>query len=188
MASGPHRCVSYANSTNPDTLIAAGMSIKQTAFFDFEDELSATRRLLERLPYDRFSWRPHDKSWTLGELATHIASLPWWMQSTLAEDGFDVAGGTPPPETRTDTASVLEFFDTTSAELRHTFEAATDETFDEAWQLRSGETVLMEQSKSAVLRRWGISHLVHHRAQLTVYLRMLDVPLPQIYGPTADES
>lgn len=163
------------------------MAIRQTAFFDLEDELTSTRKLLERLPDGRFDWRPHERSWTLGELATHVASLPWWMRVTLDEDGFDVgAGGS--PETRTDTGSVLEYFDTEARKLRQSFEAATDETMNEPWQLRHGEAVIMEHPKSVVLRRWGVSHLIHHRAQLTVYLRQLDVPLPPLYGPTADEQ
>ena len=163
------------------------MSIKETTFFDFDDELKATRKLLERLPDGRFDWRPHERSWTLGELATHIASLPWWMRITLDDDGFDVGGGAA-PETRTDTDGVLEYFDAEAEELRASFASATDDTMNEAWQLRHGETIIMEQPKSVVLRRWGISHLIHHRAQLTVYLRQLDVPLPPLYGPTADEQ
>lgn len=164
------------------------MSIKETALFDLEDELKATRKLLERVPDGRFDWRPHERSWTLGELATHVASLPWWMLVSIDEDGFDVGGNTGAPETRTDTESVLQFFDANASDLRTSFAAATDETMNEPWQLRHGDTVIMEQPKSVVLRRWGISHLVHHRAQLTVYLRQLDVPLPPLYGPTADEQ
>lgn len=164
------------------------MSIKETALFDLEEELNATRRLLERLPDGRFDWRPHEKSWTLGEMATHIASLPWWMLTSIDEDEFDLGGGAGSPETRSDSESVLELFDAEATALRASFAAATDETMNEPWQLRHGETVIMEQPKSVVLRRWGISHLIHHRAQLTVYLRLLDVPLPPIYGPTADEQ
>ncbi len=163
------------------------MSIKEIALFDLDDELNATRRLLERLPDGRFDWRPHEKSWTLGELATHIASLPWWMLTSIDEDEFDLGGGAGPPETRSDTEGVLELFDAEATKLRASFAAATDETMKEPWKLRHGETVVMEQPKSVVLRSFGISHMIHHRAQLTVYLRQLDVPLPPLYGPTADE-
>ncbi|NNF04370.1 MAG: hypothetical protein HKN17_07885 [Rhodothermales bacterium] len=163
------------------------MSIRETAFFDLEDELNATRHVLERLPDGRFDWRPHERSWTLGELATHVASLPWWMLVILDDDGFDVGAGQS-PETRTDADAVIEFFDANAAALRDAFARATDEILRGPWQLRHGESVIFELSKSVVLRRWGLSHLVHHRAQLTVYLRQLDVPLPPLYGPTADEQ
>ena len=119
---------------------------------------------------------------------THVASLPWWMVTTIDEDGFDTGGGAEPPETRTSVNDVLAFFDDNAAMLRASFAAATDGTMSEAWQLRHGDTVIMEMPKSVVLRRWGLSHLIHHRAQLTVYLRQLDVPLPPLYGPTADEQ
>lgn len=164
------------------------MSIKEVAHFDLDDELNATRILLERLPDGRFDWRPHEKSWTLGELATHVATLPWWMITTLDEDGFDMGGGTESPEVRSNTESILELFDANAKQLRASFAAATDETMNKPWQFRNGETVIMEQPKSVVLRRFGMSHMIHHRAQLTVYLRQLDVPLPPLYGPTADEQ
>jgi len=163
------------------------MSIKETALFDLDDELNATRSLLDRLPDDRFDWQPHDREWTLGELATHVASLPRWMLTIIDEDGFDVGGEAESPETRTDTDGVLAYFDETAEALRASFAEATDDTMNEPWRLRHGDTVIMEQPKAVVLRRWGISHLVHHRAQLGVYLRQLNVPLPPLYGPTADE-
>jgi uncharacterized damage-inducible protein DinB len=164
------------------------MSVKNTALFDFEDELGATRTVLERLPDEGFDWRPHERSWTLGELATHIASLPWWMETTITEDGFDVGGSSESPETQTDREGVLAMFDASVEKLEQAWDEATDETFDEPWKLRHGDAVLMEQPKMKVLRRFGLSHVIHHRAQLTVYLRMLDVPLPPLYGPTADEQ
>lgn len=162
-------------------------SLKRAAFGDLDDELAATRRLLERVPDEHLGWRPHARSMTLGALATHLATLPYWMHTTLAEDAFDLAA-TPRNEALGSRAAILERFDAHAAALRAQWRDTPEATLAAPWTLRQGERVLLTQPRAAVLRGMGLSHLIHHRGQLTVYLRLLDVPLPALYGPTADEA
>jgi uncharacterized damage-inducible protein DinB len=156
------------------------------AFADLDPELRATRRVLERLPADRLDFRPHPKSWTLGELATHVANIPLWMTATLRDDGIDLAAiprstGLPSPE------AILEAFDRHADDARAAWAETTADALEDAWTVRYGERVMSQQPRRRVLRSSGLSHLVHHRAQLTVYLRLLDVPVPGLYGPSADD-
>jgi uncharacterized damage-inducible protein DinB len=165
---------------------AAPQSMKQVAFGDLEYETAATRRVLERVPDEHLAWKPHEKSFSLGDLATHVANLLFWQRTILEEDGFDVAA-VPPAAAAADRETLLRTFDENHAAVRAAFERIDDARFAEPWTLRSGEHVIFTQPRGQVMRGMGINHLVHHRAQLTVYLRMLDVPLPGIYGPSADE-
>lgn len=156
------------------------------AFADLDPELRATRRVLERLPADRLDFRPHPKSWTLAELATHVANIPLWITGTLRDEGIDLAAiprstGLPSPE------AILETFDRHADEARAAWAATDADALEQPWTIRYGERVMSEQPRRRVLRSSGISHLIHHRAQLTVYLRLLDVPVPGLYGPSADD-
>lgn len=159
---------------------------RHAAFADLDAELAATRRVLERLPDDRLDFRPHPKSWTLGGLATHIANLPVWITMTLTEDGIDLAA-LPRNEALPSAAAILDAFDRNAAAAREAWEATDDERLAAPWTVRHGTHVVTEQPRRAMLRSAGISHIVHHRGQLTVYLRLLDVPVPGLYGPSADE-
>ncbi|MCY3808245.1 MAG: DinB family protein [Gemmatimonadetes bacterium] len=152
--------------------------------------LEGTRPLLAALPDDSLGWRPHDRSWTLGELAAHIANIPSWTAGTLNASELDLApvGGEPmppvaPPKT---TADLLAALDQSAAEARSVVEATSDETFLEPWSLLVAGDVRFTLPKGAVIRTFILDHLIHHRAQLGVYLRLLDVPVPQTMGPTAD--
>ncbi len=159
----------------------------QLAFGDMEYELGVTRKMLSRVPDDGFNWRPHKKSWTMGELASHIVDLLWWQVITLEKDGIDMSK--PWPKTKVSTqAELMTAFDSNEHKLLATLGRTTEDTLSEPWTLQYGDQVYFTESKATVLRRFGISHLVHHRAQLSVYLRMNDVPLPPSYGPTADEN
>lgn len=155
---------------------------------DFAAELALTRKLLERVPEEHFGWKPHPKSWSLGELATHIATIPMWAGGILQRDAFDLAT-LPRDRNRAPESAqaLLDTFDRNAAAARAAFDATDADGFAATWTLRRGSHVLSETTRAAALRQLGISHLVHHRGQLTVYLRLLDVPVPGLYGPSADE-
>ena len=162
-------------------------SLKQLALGDLNHELNTTRKLLERVPEAHLDWKPHDRSMTLGGLALHVATIPFWVSRVLGADFFDIAAvGRNPPPTRLQ--DILDAFEERVAGMRQALDAADDAALTQPWQLRRGEQVLQTMPRVAVIRAMGINHMVHHRAQLSVYLRLLDVPLPPMYGPTADEQ
>ncbi|MEZ5066349.1 MAG: DinB family protein [bacterium] len=167
------------------------MSIAQSMLPEFDQEMATTRRVLERVPEGRMDWRPHEKSFPLGSLATHVANLLSWTGITLDGDGFDVnpkdGPNAQPPLCRT-TEELVARFDENVAAARAAIAGASDQKMFENWSLRNGGEVAFTLPKVAVLRSFVMNHLIHHRAQLSVYLRLCDVPLPSIYGPTADES
>jgi uncharacterized damage-inducible protein DinB len=165
----------------------AAPSIRQLALGDLDAELGTTRRLLERLPDEQLAWKPHEKSFSLGSLATHLATLPVWLVSIVQEDFFDVGAPMPKQEPLGSRDAVLEVFDRNAAAFRDALDAADDDVLARRWEMRIGEAVSLAAPKHAVLRSIGINHIIHHRGQLSVYLRVLEVPLPPIYGPTADE-
>ena len=153
---------------------------------EFDQEFAATRKSLERVPEDRFDFKPHDKSWSLHELAAHCAEIPNWVPVTLNMDVFDLDE----PYERTVPKTVEEMltqFDSSVAAARALIEQASAEQMMETWQMKKGGEVALEMPKGAVLRSFIFSHNVHHRAQLGVYLRLLGVPVPGHYGPSADE-
>ena len=166
------------------------MSIAETLLPEFDLEMGNARRILERVPDGQLSWQPHPRSMTLGRLAEHVSEVPGWVVRIFKHDEWDLAAGNAGPGrgAPSDAASILEQFDRSLEEGRNLLVAAADEEFDQTWTLRRGEQVFFTLPKSVVYRRWVISHLVHHRAQLGVFLRMLDVPIPGMYGPSADES
>jgi uncharacterized damage-inducible protein DinB len=153
---------------------------------EFDREIASTRNLLERVPDEKLDWRPHPRSWTLGELATHVANLPGWGGFTLTTDGLDLAD-TPPAQPRTDRQGILALLEETSTSARKALEDATPEQMEEDWTLRMGKDVVFTLPKGVVYRTTVMNHLIHHRGQLSVYLRMLDVPVPGLYGPSADD-
>ena len=155
----------------------------------YDAEMQLTRRCLERVPEDRFDWRPHEKSGTLGWLSNFCAQLVSWTKMTLETDGFDFGESSkrPRPEPLTTRAAILELFDKNVAEGRAAIQTADDARFRGTWTMRHGEQLLVSSSREDVLRRWVLHHAIHHRGQLTVYLRQLDVPVPALYGPSADE-
>ena len=170
----------------PDTPML--LSPMQLATGDLERELAITRRMLERVPEEHLAWKPHEKSMSLGTLAAHLANLLWWQTTTLERDEFDVAAPQPPrtaPESR---EALLQAFDEKAAVLREALARTDEAALASPWTLRRGDHIIFTMPKAAVLRSFGISHIVHHRGQLSVYLRLLDVPVPPSYGPTADEA
>lgn len=151
---------------------------------EFDQEMATTRRLLERVPQDRGSWKPHEKSFPLGHLAQLVAWMPGWIAASLREPYIDLAAGAGYSLESTET--LLEEFDRNVSDAREALQAVTGAALDEPWSLKHGERVLMTMPRGEVVRM-HLNHLIHHRGQLTVYLREVNVPIPSIYGPTADE-
>ena len=167
------------------------MAIAQSLLPEFEMEMANTRKTLERVPDEKFEFKPHPKSGSMGWLAGHLANLPLWAVMTLKEDSLDIApaGGQPfkLPET-INRKQVLEVFDQNVADAKKGLAAATDEQLMRPWSLlKTGQTI-MTMPKIAVLRSFVLNHIIHHRAQMGVYLRLNDIPVPSIYGPSADEG
>ena len=163
------------------------MNLGQILAQELQYEAQSTRKMLERVP-DQFDWQPHDKSMTLGRLATHVAEIPQWTRATVTADELDFAKTDYKPVTLNNAAELVETFDKAIADSVELLQNASDADLMRPWQLRNGEKVLLEMPKAAVLRSMVLSHLIHHRGQLSVYLRLKDVPLPSVYGPTADEQ
>lgn len=154
---------------------------------EFDHEMASTRKVLARVPADRADWKPHPKSYSLGHLAVHLATVTSWTAPTLTQAAFDLKGA-PPPAPMSSVEELLARFDRHVAEARAAIAAAPDDAYGEAWSLTMGEQVYFTMPKGVVLRQFVLNHNVHHRAQLGVYLRLLDIPVPNTYGPTADES
>jgi uncharacterized damage-inducible protein DinB len=161
--------------------------IAQTLLPEFDIEMATTRRLLERVPDAKGSWKPHDKSTGLGDLAQHIATLAGFGALIVTERGRDVTTAGMRPPRFASTKALLETFDENVRKSREAIAGATDAHLAESWALRVGDRVIFDLPRAAVLRTLLMNHIIHHRGQLSVYLRLNDVPLPSIYGPTADE-
>ena len=162
------------------------MAISDALLPEFDHEMANTRKTLERVPEGKFDWKPHPKSATMGWLAAHVATIPSWAVATMRMDSIDlgkpdVAAG-PPRE------DVLQFFDKNVAEAREAIIGSKDEQFLQPWSLLNNGHTIFTMPKVAVLRSFVMNHLIHHRAQLGVYLRLNDIPVPSIYGPSADEG
>lgn len=155
-------------------------------FSDLEEELASTRRMLERYPDGKGEWRPHAKSRALGQLASHVAGIPGLGITILSTEGLDVAARTLQAPVDT-TAELLGRFDEASKGLLAAFASMADEVFEGNWTLHHGEHVVLKGKRRDLMRRLMLSHMIHHRAQLGDYYRLLDVPVPGMYGPSADD-
>jgi uncharacterized damage-inducible protein DinB len=167
------------------------MTISQSLLPEFDNEMANTRKTLERVPDGKFAWKPHPKSSALGPLAYHIATLVGWTADTIDKESFDLAppGGQPPrPLEANNRAELLSTFDQGVAKARAAIAGASDEHLLKPWSLLNGGQVLMTMPRAVVLRNFVMNHIIHHRAQLGVYLRLNDIPVPAIYGPSADEN
>jgi uncharacterized damage-inducible protein DinB len=166
------------------------MGLKEALIVEFDAEMARTRKVLERTPEDKFGWKPHEKSGTLGWLATHVATLPNWAVMTVSTASFDVApaGAEPmrvvPVATK---AELLDKFERGLASAREAIDGCDESYLAQQWTLLATGQVLFTMPRSAVLRQFVMNHLIHHRAQLALYLRLNDVPVPALYGPSADE-
>lgn len=167
------------------------MSIAQSLLPEFDQEIATTRRVLERVPAERADWRPHERSWTLGELSLHVANLVSWLRITLESTEFDVAPPDGPPVPRpmyASPADTVAHLDRHAAEGRAALAAASDADLQVPWSLKAAGHTKFTMPRAACVRLFVLNHLIHHRGQLTIYLRLCDVPLPSVYGPTADEA
>ncbi len=165
--------------------------IAQGLLAEFDQEMANTRKTLERVPDAKFDWKPHEKSGTAGWMAAHLANLPMWGEMTLQTGSLDVnpADGQKFQLPKADTsAEALKLFDKNVAAFRSALQGATDEMMMQPWSLLSGGKVIFTMPKIAVLRGMVMNHIVHHRGQLTVYLRLNNIPVPALYGPSADEG
>jgi uncharacterized damage-inducible protein DinB len=167
------------------------MPLAQALLPEFDHEMSNTRKCIERIPEDKLDWRPHPKSFDFRGLATHLANMPKWTVMTLAETSFDMqpAGEEPiQEEPIPSVAGAVEMFDTNVAAAREAIANASDEDMLATWSLLKGGEEVLTMPRVAVLRSFIMNHAIHHRAQLGVYLRLNDVPVPALYGPSADEE
>lgn len=155
---------------------------------DLEREIATTRRMLKRAPEEKYAWKPHEKSMSLGDLVSHLAHLLWWGTTTLTTDELDMAGPFPRRTAPENRAALLDEFDRKADELRHAVGGLAEEDLARMWTLRVGSHVIFSEPKADVFRSFTISHMAHHRGQLSVYLRLLNVSVPPSYGPTADED
>ena len=161
------------------------VSIAETLIAELDSEMPPTRRLLERVPTEKGEWKPHPKSFALGHLTQLVATMPGWLTKTMQSPELNLAAQAGYKFQKTE--SLLQQFDTHVAEARAAIAASKDSDYAKSWSLKMGDQVLMTLPRGVVMRQ-HINHLCHHRGQLTVYLRLLDVPIPSIYGPTADEK
>ena len=167
------------------------MTIKDALLPEFDQEMANTRKTLERVPEGKFSWKPHPKSFSMIALSTHIANMVGWATDTITKDSFDVSPPGAPPYKEEPAASqkqLLEKFDKSVASARAAIAGASDEVFLAPWSLLAGGKTLFTMPRVACVRSFVMNHVIHHRAQLGVYLRMNDIPVPSIYGPSADEG
>ena len=163
------------------------MAIKDALLADFDHEMGTTRRLLERLPEDKLGWKPHDKSMSLGGLATHLGHIPHWAGTILYEPFFDLAAAPPNAAEQTSRAAILEAFDEARARTRVWMDK-TDGEYNSLWTLKRAGQQVFSVPRVSAFRSFVLHHIIHHRGQLSVYLRLNDVPVPAIYGPSADEG
>ena len=167
------------------------MSIAESLLPEFDQEMATTRKHLERTPAQHADWKPHPKSMSLGGLAVHLTEVLYWLQTTLKQTEFDMNPSGGPAYTSPKFQSVpalLASFDESVKNARPTLAAASDKDFMVPWSLKSGGTTHFTMPRIAVVRTFVMNHLIHHRGQFSVYLRLKDVPVPQTYGPTADEQ
>jgi uncharacterized damage-inducible protein DinB len=168
-------------------LEGGGMGLGQAMLPEFDHEMANTRKTLDRVPDDKFGWKPHEKSGTMGWLASHVATLPRLAVFTIEQDSVDISTAPRPPQA-TSRRELLEMFDKHVTAARAAIAGASDEKLQKPWSLLSSGKTIFTLPRSAVLRGFVMNHNIHHRAQLGVYLRLNDIPVPAIYGPSADEK
>lgn len=162
--------------------------IAKSLLGEFDHEFASLRKTLERVPEDKPDFKPHPKSMSLARLSGHLAELPGWINATIEADELDFGNGNYTPFVPTTRTELLKAFDTNLAAARKSLAEASDERLLGSWTLKNGSAVIFTMPRVAVLRSFVFNHMVHHRAQLGVYLRMNDIPVPSIYGPSADEG
>jgi uncharacterized damage-inducible protein DinB len=187
-----NRCNFYrATVLDAITCRSRTMSIAATFLPEFEHEMASTRRILERMPHERAAWKPHPKSFSMGDLGLHLAQLPNWLVITMNDSAFDANPPGGPPFPRPVYESVdrtLAMFDANDAAGRAALASATDEQMLAIWTLKNGGQSVLAMPRVAIVRSFVLNHIIHHRGQMSLYLRLCDVPVPGMYGPTADDK
>ncbi len=163
------------------------MSLKTSFIGELKNEAANTKRILAKVPLEKAEWKPHEKSMSIGRLATHIAETSHWIYVILEGDEFDFAVQSFTPRVAASTKELLEILDDNIRRSLEALENASDEEFEKKWTVKRGQQIVFSIPKKVAIRGWGFSHTVHHRGQLSVYLRILDIAVPGMYGPSADE-
>jgi uncharacterized damage-inducible protein DinB len=174
-------------AANPQSSPTESTRLSQALLPEFDHEMQTTRKTLERVPEDKLGWKPHQKSMTLGALATHLATITHWVSAVAGADSFDISTAPPTPELKS-RQEMLKAFDENVTNARKTIAATGDAAMMKQWSLIAGGKAMFTLPRIAVFRSFVLNHIIHHRGQLSVYLRLNDVPVPSIYGPSADEG
>jgi uncharacterized damage-inducible protein DinB len=161
--------------------------LNQSFIAELKHEATSTKRILERVPEDKFDWKPHEKSMTMGRLASHVAELPGFLNSILTMDDFDFAKGHYKPLHPKTSEELMNVFQQKLDEVVQTLENTSDEKMHVNFTLRGGDHVIASIPRMIAVRSMALNHIIHHRGQIAVYLRLLDIPVPGMYGPSADE-
>ncbi|MCA9013829.1 MAG: DinB family protein [Planctomycetaceae bacterium] len=167
------------------------MTIAESLLPEFEIEMAGTRKVLDRIPDDKLDWKAHPKSNTIGWVAAHLAEIPGWVAGTLTQDTWDInpVGGEPYQSPKLNSKQeILDLFDKNVTAAREQLKKTPDEEFGKSWSLLSAGQPIITMPKLGVIRTWVLNHTIHHRAHLCVYLRLNDIPVPGLYGPSADEQ
>ena len=163
------------------------MAIKDSFIAELKHEAALTKKMLERVPLDKANWKPHEKSMSLGRLATHVAENIKWISDIIHIDDFDFAARPFKSYSAASTEELLKIFRENLDAAIHDLSSMTDDDFNKKWIVRAGDRIMYDTPKKVAIRGWAFSHQIHHRGQLSVYLRLLDVAVPGMYGPSADE-
>ncbi len=163
------------------------MAISEALIGELQQEAATTRKVIERIPTETFDWKPHEKSMSMYRLATHVADIFGWFMPTMEQDELDFAKGYEEPKPA-NTEELVAMFDKNVTAAIESLKNVNDAVFMQNWTLRNGEQIYFEMPKAAVVRSFAMNHIVHHRGQLSVYLRLNDIPVPALYGPSADEQ
>lgn len=161
---------------------------KDALIAELKYESALTQKMLERVPLEKSDWKPHDKSFTLGRLATHVAEIPHWISRIISIDDWDFMVQGFSSQIAQSKEELIQIFHDKRNKATADLENMNDEDFNKTWIVRRGDQMRREMPKKVAIRGWGFNHLIHHRGQLSVYLRLLDVPVPGMYGPSADEK
>jgi uncharacterized damage-inducible protein DinB len=164
------------------------MNLNESFIAELQQEAVATRKCLERIPAEKFDWKPHEKSFTMAKLAAHVAETVGWVNEVIETPELDFATYDYKPFEPKTTDELVEFFDKKLADATEALKNASNETLMESWKLRNGEEIYFEMPRAQILRGMAFNHLINHRGQLSVYLRLNDIPVPALYGPSADEG
>ena len=164
------------------------MAIKDAFVAELKHESALTKKILERVPLDRKDWKPHEKSMSLGRLSTHIAQIPHWISDIIHIPDYDFATRPYLSNVASSQEELIGTFQQYLDKAISDLDGASDELMGQQWTVRSGEQVYNRLVNKVAIRGWGFSHLIHHRGQLSVYLRLLNIPVPGMYGPSADEK